>query len=135
MSDVAAHQDDPTFDVEANRLRFCRELLMERRIMDRYIREISLSPASWIILLELYSAAAASKRLSVSSLGYASGVSIATAVRLTQSLEARAIVERQRDPHDARRTNVALSARGRASLRCIFDDCVANRAAAPALKN
>ncbi|PKP99002.1 MAG: hypothetical protein CVT74_09205 [Alphaproteobacteria bacterium HGW-Alphaproteobacteria-13] len=135
MSDVAAHQDDPAFDVEACRLRFCREMLMERRIMDRYIREISLSPASWIILLELYSADAVSKRLSVSSLGYASGVSIATAVRLTQSLEARAIVERQRDPHDARRTNVALSARGRATLRCIFDDCVASRAAAPMQKN
>ncbi|MCA0210935.1 MAG: MarR family winged helix-turn-helix transcriptional regulator [Proteobacteria bacterium] len=135
MSDVAAHQDDPAHDVEGRRLRFCRELLMERRIMDRYIREISLSPASWIILLELYSAEAASKRLSVSSLGYASGVSIATAVRLTQSLEARAIVERQRDPHDARRTNVALSARGRATLRCIFDDCVANRAASPVWKN
>jgi DNA-binding MarR family transcriptional regulator len=135
MSDVAAHQDDPTFDVEARRLRFCRELLVERRIMDRYLREISLSPASWIILLELYSADAASKRLSVSSLGYASGVSIATAVRLTQSLESRAIVERQRDPHDARRTNVALSARGRATLRCIFDDCAASRAATRVLKN
>lgn len=135
MSDVAAHQDDPAFDVEALRLRFCRELLMERRIMDRYIQEISLSPASWIILLELYSADAASRRLSVSSLGYASGVSIATAGRLTQSLEARAIVERQRDPHDARRTNVALSARGRATLRCIFDDCVASRAAALFVKN
>ncbi len=103
--------------------------------MDRYIQEISLSPASWIILLELYSADAASRRLSVSSLGYASGVSIATAGRLTQSLEARAIVVRQRDPHDARRTNVALSARGRATLRCIFDDCVASRAAALFVKN
>ena len=81
----------------------------------------------WIMLLELYAADAVDKQLPVSSLGYASGVSIPTATRQTMELESQKFVFRERDPHDGRRTNVALTARGRATLKCIFDDCATYR--------
>src|SRR3546814_6105637 len=71
------------------------------------------------MLLELYVADTVDKRLPVSSLGYASGVSIPTATRQTIEMESCKFVVRERDPHDGRRTNIALTARGRAILRCI----------------
>lgn len=123
MSTDAGHQSDATFDVEDHRLCFCRQLLAERQIIARYLRQCDWNHASWIMLLELYAADAIGKPLSVSSLGHASGVSIATAGRLTSTLETRDLVERERDPHDARRTHVALTAMGRATMRCILDDC------------
>lgn len=116
--------DDPLLDVEFRRLRFCRELLTERKIIARYLKKCDWSHAGWIMLLELY---VADKQLSVSSLGYASGVSLPTAMRLTINLEAQDFVVRERDPHDGRRTNVTLAARGRATLRCILDDCAKQR--------
>lgn len=127
MSNGAGHQDDATFDVEALRLRFCRQFLAERQIIARYLRQCDWNHASWIMLLELYAADAVGKPLSVSSLGHASGISIATAGRLTLILEEREFVERERDPHDARRTHVALTARGLAAMRCILDDCAKPR--------
>src|SRR3546814_7771021 len=80
-------QDDPPFDVEARRLRLCRELLVERQIIARYLKKQDWSHAGWIMLLELYVADTVDKRLPVSSLGYASGVSIPTATRQTIEME------------------------------------------------
>ena len=127
MSNGAGHQDDATFDVEAVRLRFCRQLIAERQIIARYLRQSDWNHASWIMLLELYAADAIGKPLSVSSLGHAAGISIATAGRLALILEEREFVERERDPRDARRTHVALTARGLAAMRCILDDCAKPR--------
>src|SRR3546814_11341092 len=74
-------QDDPPFDVEARRLRLCRELLVERQIIARYLKKQDWSHAGWILLLELSVPDTVDKRLPGSSLGYASGVSIPTAPR------------------------------------------------------
>lgn len=119
----AGHCGDIAVDAEDRRLRFCLQLLAERQIISRYLREMSWNYASLLMLLELYIADHSGKLLSVSSLGYGSGTSIATAGRLTVELEARRLVERARDPLDARRIHVALARRGLATMRCIFDDC------------
>ena len=124
-------QDDPPFDVEARRLGLCRELLVERQIIARYLKKQDWSHAGWIMLLELYVADTVGKGLPVSSLGYASGVSVPTATRQTTEMESRKLVARERDPHDGRRTNIALTARGRATLRCILDDYAKSRANVP----
>ena len=121
-------QDDLLLDVELRRLRFCGELLTERKIIARYLKKCDWSHAGWIMLLELY---VADKQLSVSSLGYASGVSLPTATRLTINLEAQDFVARERDPLDGRRTNVTLAPRGRATMRCILDDCSKQRISKP----
>lgn len=131
MSTDAGNQDDAALDVESSRLRFCRWLLAERQIVTRYLREWNWNHASWTMLLELYATDSLGKPLSVSSLGYASGVSIATAVRLTADLEVRELIGRERDPHDGRRTLVRLAPRGRAAMRFILDDCATQRASKP----
>jgi DNA-binding MarR family transcriptional regulator len=114
------------FDIEACRSRLCRLMLAERRVIARYLKQNDWSHASFIMLLELYVAA---KPLSVSSLGYASGASPATAGRLALDLETRRLISREKDPHDARRTHIAMAPRGYATMRCILDDCEAARVA------
>lgn len=124
---------DPPLDVDARRLGICRVLIGERQIIARYLRQSRWNDASWSMLLELYAADAVGKPLAVSSLGYASGVSIPTATRLTIDLEHRDFVYRDRDPHDARRMHVLLAPRGRAVMRCILDDCARHRSVTPGL--
>ncbi|KTE00774.1 MULTISPECIES: MarR family transcriptional regulator [unclassified Sphingopyxis] len=131
MSIEEAHPDGAMQDVTFRRLCFCRMLLAERRIIARYLKKCDWSHAEWIMLLELYIADAADKPLSVSSLGYASGVSLPTATRLAVGLESKEFVDRDRDAFDGRRINVTLAARGRATMRCILDDCGKLRALAP----
>src|SRR3546814_15739277 len=80
------------------------------------------------MLLELYVADTVDKRLPVSSLGYASGISIPTATRQTIEMDSCKFVVRERDPHDGRRTNIPLTARGRAILTCILDVYAKSRA-------
>lgn len=108
------------FDTEACRNRLCRLMLSERRIIARYLKQNNWSHASFVMLLELYVAATP---LSISSLGYASGASPATAGRLAIDLETRRLIIREEDPHDARRTHITMAPRGYAAMRCILDDC------------
>jgi len=119
---------DPRFDTEESRTSFCLLMLSERRIISRYLKKHDWNHASLVMLLELYIADAADRPLSVSSLGYASGVSLPTATRLAVALETQQLVDRERDPLDGRRINVTLAARGRATMRCILDDCANQRA-------
>jgi DNA-binding MarR family transcriptional regulator len=122
---------DPAFDTEEGRTRFCLVMLTERRIISRYLKKHDWNHASLVMLLELYIADAAEKSLSVSSLGYASCVSLPTATRLAVALETLQLVDRERDPLDGRRINVSLAPRGRAAMRCILDDCAKQRALTP----
>lgn len=117
---------DAGFDAEERRDSFCRLMLAERRIIARYLKENDWNHAILIMLLELY---VATKPLSVSSLGFASGVSPATAGRLVLDIETRRLIIREKDPHDARRTHIAMAPRGYATMRCILDDCGAARGA------
>ncbi len=126
MAIGGGNAEDTGFDIEACRNRLCRLMLAERRIIARYLKQNNWSHASFIMLLELYAAA---KPLSISSLGYASGTSPATAGRLAVDLETRRLISRQKDPHDARRTHIAMAPRGYATMRCILDDCEAARVA------
>ncbi|MBB5707375.1 MarR family winged helix-turn-helix transcriptional regulator [Sphingopyxis panaciterrulae] len=116
--------DDGGFDVEERRTRFCRLMLAERHIIARYLKQNDWNHAGFIMLLELY---VATGPLSVSSLGYASGASLATAGRLAADLEIRHLITRSKDPHDARRTHITMAPRGYAAMRCIIDDCGAAR--------
>lgn len=120
---------DAGFDAEERRTGFCRLMLAERRIISRYLKQNDWNHAILIMLLELY---VATKPLSVSSLGFASGVSPATAGRLALDLETRRLIIREKDPHDARRTHITMAPRGYATLRCILDDCCSERSAARA---
>lgn len=126
MAIGSGNAGDTEFDIEKRRTRFCSLMLAERRLVSRYLKKNNWNHASLVILLELY---LATKPLSVSSLGYASGTSLATAGRLTANLETWRLITREKDPHDSRRTHVAMAPRGYATMRCILDDCDSARGA------
>lgn len=61
--------------------------------------------------------AAAEAPLGVGAIGEAIGVDQPRASRLVQQAAERGLVEREADPHDARRTRIALTDRGRGFAR------------------
>lgn len=64
---------------------------------------------AWDILLDLYVAELRERRVSVSDACLASGVPPTTALRWLALLEEANLVERHKDPHDARRVHLELS--------------------------
>ena len=72
---------------------------------------------AWDMLLELYAAQLEQKRVSVSSLGIASGVPPTTANRWIAELQKDGFITRQKDPLDARRTFIDLSTIGSQAMR------------------
>lgn len=72
---------------------------------------------AWDMLLELYAAQLEQKRVSVSSLGIAAGVPPTTALRWITELLKEGLIEKTKDPLDARRTFVDLSTIGSQAMR------------------
>lgn len=72
---------------------------------------------AWDMLLELYTAQLEQKRVSVSSLGIASGVPPTTALRWIAELQKDGFITKSKDPLDARRTFVELSRVGSRAMR------------------
>ncbi|WP_053387733.1 MarR family winged helix-turn-helix transcriptional regulator [Leucobacter japonicus] len=66
--------------------------------------------------------AAAETPLGVGALGEAIGVDQPRASRLVQQAAERGLVEREADPHDARRTRIALTDRGRGFARGVHGE-------------
>jgi len=64
---------------------------------------------AWDMLLDLYCAEHDGKRLTVSQLGYGSGVAIATAIRHIDRMVEADLVERREDTTDQRCTIVSLT--------------------------
>jgi DNA-binding MarR family transcriptional regulator len=78
-------------------------------------RSLFADPA-WDILLELYSAELAGRKVSVSQVCAAAHVPATTALRWLNTLEANRLVERNADPLDARRFFVSLAESGRQAM-------------------
>jgi len=76
----------------------------------------SCTDPAWSMLLALLAAEASSERPSVSELCAVSGAPLTTAFRLLLRMEDRRMVARTPDPHDHRRSLVALSDPTRTAL-------------------
>jgi DNA-binding MarR family transcriptional regulator len=76
--------------------------------------------ASWDMLLELYDAEFSGRRVSVSSLCFASGVPQTTALRWISVLEREGQITRIPDPRDGRRYFIELTEPARAALHRTF---------------
>lgn len=76
---------------------------------------------AWDILLELYSAEIAQRRVTVSQLAFAARTPATTALRWLSTLEAAKLVERHSDPLDARRCFISLSATGQQAMESFFE--------------
>jgi len=98
-----------------------RSVLKARRNRDKHFPSDLFADPAWDMLLELYAAAIAQRRMSVSSLCSGAAVPATTALRWIRALERNDLLVRTKDPFDARRVFVALSGEGRKAMRTYFE--------------
>lgn len=89
-----------------------RSLLRARARRRDYFEPSIFSEPAWDILLELFVAYAAQRRIQVSAVGAAALIPQTTMLRWLRALDDRELIERADDPCDARRTYVSISEKG-----------------------
>jgi predicted transcriptional regulator len=92
------------------------EILRTRRKRDTFFGGDLFGEPAWDILLELFAAQHARRRLSVSGVCYASAVPVTTALRWIERLENDGWIERMDDPGDRRRSWITLTEKGSTAM-------------------
>jgi DNA-binding MarR family transcriptional regulator len=103
-----------------------RQGLHARAQRGRFFSARLFSDPAWDMLLELYAASLAQRRLSVSRLSERARVPLTTALRWISALEKEGAIERQADPLDGRRVFIMLSEEGRSAMSAYFDELPAD---------
>jgi len=101
-------------------LTLAREFYAGRRRRARYLSVDLFGEPTWDILLDLYVAAREGRRVPTTSACIGAHVPPTTALRWLRILEMRALVEREDDGRDGRRTFVRLTDRGRAVMEAFL---------------
>lgn len=96
------------------------DLVRARRQRAKFFNSELFGEPSWDMLLELYAADLAQRRVAVSSLAITAGVPLTTALRWMSALQKDGLIARENDPLDGRRVFVKLSARGREAIESYF---------------
>lgn len=104
-------------DDEGMQARLVNEILRARRRREKAFGGDLFGEPAWDILLELYAAEHAQRKLSVSSVCYVSAVPATTALRWIQRLEKDGWLERAEDPLDGRRSWIQLTERASGQMR------------------
>jgi len=86
-----------------------RRIIALRRLRDRYFAAGLFADPAWDMLLDLFAARLERVNVSVSSLCIAAAVPPTTALRWIKLMTDQALLEREADPHDARRIFITLS--------------------------
>jgi DNA-binding MarR family transcriptional regulator len=116
-ADQAAGASMPSKDAAA----LVKGLIRARDQRTKFFPRSLFSEPAWEILLELYAAEVAQRRVSVSQLCVTAGLSATTGLRWLSTLEAIRLVIRVADPLDARRSFVSLTSEGRRSMESFVD--------------
>lgn len=106
---------------------YVRAVIRARRQRTRYFDADLFADPAWDILLDLYTAELAQRRLTVSSLCIAAAVPATTALRWIGTLENRGLLRRQNDPLDGRRVYVSLTNDAVQALSSYFTDIGAGK--------
>lgn len=88
-----------------------RRIIRNRQMRAEHIASDLFSDPAWDMLLDLTAARLEQRRVSVSSLCMASGVPSTTALRWIRLMEDNALISREEDPIDRRRSYVILTDR------------------------
>jgi DNA-binding MarR family transcriptional regulator len=103
-----------------------RNVLHARAHRERHFNAKLFSDPAWDILLELYGASLAQRRLTVTRLSERSRTALTTALRWIVSLEKEGLVEREFNPLDGRQVFIVLSDAGVAKMEDYFESFPAN---------
>lgn len=88
-----------------------------RAAVDRALAPVGLTHAQYAVLSSLFGMERAGLRPSQRELADHTGLETLYVSKLARSLDAGGLVERTRDPHDARTVRLALTDRGREAVR------------------
>lgn len=91
---------------------FAKGIIRARSQRSKFLPQKLFSEPAWDILLELYAAEIAQRRMAVSQVCAAAKVPATTALRWLNTLEENELVRRHPDPLDARRFFVSLTPAG-----------------------
>jgi len=96
-------------------------IIRARNARTRFFPRGLFSEPAWDILLELYAAELAQRRVAAGQLCSHAGLAPTTGLRWLGILEASRLIMRHADPLDARRSFVALSSEGQQAMESYFD--------------
>ena len=116
---AAAHCEAP-LDTSYRRIHGIRRYLAARAGRGRFFNPRLFADPAWDMLLELYVASLAQRRLQVSRLSERSGVPMTTALRWINALERDGLLQRESDVHDSRLVLLSLTEKGRHSMDNYF---------------
>jgi len=102
---------------DAELTEFACRIYEARRVRTRFLSVSMLGEPVWDMLLALYCFTARGRRMSVSSLCFASGVPSTTALRWVGVMEERDLIKRSKDARDGRRTYLVLTEQGTRIMR------------------
>lgn len=94
----------------------CR-IYESRRLRARFLSLSLLGEPVWDMMLALYCFSTRGRRMSVSSLCYASGVPQTTAMRWIGVMEKRDLIKRSKDLRDGRKTYLLLTEQGKDAMQ------------------
>lgn len=97
-----------------------RALLHARRRRAHFFPDDLFADPAWDILLELYAAELAQRRIATSSLCIAAGVPATTALRWIGVLEDKGLISRHDDPLDGRRVYAQLTEEALQAIEAYF---------------
>jgi hypothetical protein len=111
---IFSELDDPVLDQEpsldaAYTVVVLRRLIQERRIRERFFKDVRFGEPAWDIILDLTLAWFEGKTVAVSSLCIASGVPMSTAMRWINDMIEAGLIVRWIDPTDGRRNLMQIS--------------------------
>lgn len=95
-------------------------VIRARRERTQFFRADLFADPAWDILLELYLADLAQRRVSISSLCIGAAVPATTALRWINTLEKEGLLRRNNDPFDGRRVYASLSETGLNKMDAYF---------------
>jgi DNA-binding MarR family transcriptional regulator len=110
---------DPV-DTCYRRIHGIRRYIAARAGRGRFFNPRLFADPAWDMLLELYVASLAQRRLQVSRLVERSGVPMTTALRWINALEREGLVKREPDVHDSRLVLLSLTDKGRRAMDDYF---------------
>lgn len=119
-------QPSETQSLKASTAEFVERMRMIRLRRNSVVGAPIFRDPAWDMLLELFSAHHQSRRLSTSSLCYASGVPLSTAVRQLDKLERHALIIRREDQFDNRQCLVEATAKGLEAVATVVAQLIDN---------
>lgn len=99
-----------------------REVIQARRLRSQFFDGELFADPAWDMLLDLFHAEIAQRRVPVSSLCIAAAVPATTALRWMTTMTDAGLFRRRADPYDGRRVFVELSPEASKAMRSYFNE-------------